>query len=211
MMYTLWRFQCSGEYYGRLKRMTAPRAAQHDVRNAAGVLCVDDEARCDAFKTHFEAVLSGAGGSVSAAVRADFARKATNATVAPDAPVPTEADVLAAVAAQKAGRAADQYGLNATLLHAVATPGSAVASILTRLVADVWESGEMPQERCRALLVALYKNKGDPQATTNYRGSSWYSSSGGSSCALCLCPLSYPASRLGCPRISAARVRREGV
>ena len=129
-----------------------------------------DEARCDAFTTHFEAVLSGAGGSVSAAVRADFARKATNATVAPDAPVPTEADVLAAVAAQKAGRAADQYGLNATLLHALATPGSAVASILTRLVADVWESGEMPQERCRALLIALYKNKGDPQATTNYRG-----------------------------------------
>ena len=28
----------------------------------------------------------------------------------------------------------------------------------------------MPAERCRSLLVALYKNKGDPQQATNYRG-----------------------------------------
>ena len=28
----------------------------------------------------------------------------------------------------------------------------------------------MQKERCRSLLIALYKNKGDPQQVTNYRG-----------------------------------------
>jgi hypothetical protein len=55
-------------------------------------------------------------------------------------------------------------------MHAAARPGSTLARALTEIVARTWRDGTVPRKRCRAILIAIYKNKGDRQLTTNYRG-----------------------------------------
>ena len=119
---------------------------------------------------HFSRVLGEAGGQVCPAVRAEFAARAAAAVREEEVEAPGEPAVLAAVEAQGLGKSADELGVCADMVRAAAVPGGAVAVALTRIVADVWRSGVMPAERCRSLLVALYKNKGDPQQATNYRG-----------------------------------------
>jgi hypothetical protein len=41
---------------------------------------------------------------------------------------------------------------------------------LTKLFNNIYRSNKMPEEWRRSILVPLYKNKGDIQSSTNYRG-----------------------------------------
>lgn len=141
-----------------------------DIMGDDGRLRTADGEKCAVFTQHFSKLLAGAGGQPSEEIRNEFAARAADATPQPDAPVPTEAEVLAAVRLQAMGKSADEFGVTADVMRAAAVPGGAVAGVLVRLVRDVWEEGEIPAARARALLVAIYKNKGDAQLATNYRG-----------------------------------------
>jgi hypothetical protein len=164
------RAQCAAQFFAQLAFVSQARSPQGDVYDAQGQLCTRDDERAAAFGVHFARLLTGAGGTPSDAVRAEFAARAACASRAQDMPVPSESQVLEAVRHQKLGRAADEFGMSADLVRAAALPGSAMARLLTEIVEEVWRTCEMPVERCRAILVAIYKNKGDAHAVTNYRG-----------------------------------------
>ena len=164
------RAGCAAQFYGDLRRIAEPQKPAADLVDEEGRLCTEEVVQCAVLARHFSRVLGEAGGQVCPSVRADFAARAAAAVRAPEMATPDEAAVLAAVEVQAQGKAADELGVCADLMRAAAVPGGAVAAALTRIVGDVWRSGEMPAERCRSLLIALYKNKGDPQQVTNYRG-----------------------------------------
>ena len=160
----------AAQFYSELARASEARQPQGDVLDAQGRLCTRDADRAAAFRAHFSPLLNGAGGRPSEAVREEFKARAASAVRAADSPAPSEAQVLEAVSQQKLGRAADEFGMSSDLMRAAATPGSRLAALLTDHVADVWRDRAMPRERCRSVMVPIYKNKGDRQAVTNYRG-----------------------------------------
>ena len=160
----------AAQFYSEMALACEARKPQEDVLDEHGRLCRSDGERAAAFGVHFARLLTGAGGTPCARVRAEFAVRAAEAVRAPDSSSPSEAQVLEAVSQQKLGRASDELGVCADLVRAAATPGSRLAQMLTEIVGSVWRTRVMPRERCRALLVAIYKNKGDRQAVTNYRG-----------------------------------------
>jgi endonuclease/exonuclease/phosphatase family metal-dependent hydrolase len=79
---------------------------------------------------------------------------------------PTLKEVSEAVFALRNGAAPGEDGIAAPMLKLSGT----MLQWLHRVVVAVWESGHAPVEWKRALLVALYKGKGDRKVTDNYRG-----------------------------------------
>jgi hypothetical protein len=79
---------------------------------------------------------------------------------------PTVGEVLAAVRMLRNDAAAGVDGIVAPLLKA----GSVMACWLHRVIVAVWNGGKAPVEWKRALIVPLYKGKGDRKAADNYRG-----------------------------------------
>ena len=151
----------AAQFYSEMALACEARKPQEDVRDEDGRLCKSDSERAAAFGVHFARLLTGAGGTPCARVRAEFALRAAEAVRAPDSPPPSESQVLGAVSQQKLGRAADELGVCADLVRAAATPGSHLARMLTEIVGTVWRTRVMPRERCTAVLVAIYKMKGD--------------------------------------------------
>jgi hypothetical protein len=79
---------------------------------------------------------------------------------------PTVKEVAESVTALRNGAAPGEDGIAAPMLKLSGT----MLEWLHRVVVAVWESGHAPVEWKRALLVALYKGKGDRKVTDNYRG-----------------------------------------
>jgi hypothetical protein len=79
---------------------------------------------------------------------------------------PTVHEVQAAVKALRNDAAPGVDGIVAPLLKV----GSVMAVWLHRVITAVWASGRAPVEWKRALIVPLYKGKGDRKAVDNYRG-----------------------------------------
>ncbi len=79
---------------------------------------------------------------------------------------PTVGEVQAAVRMLRNDAAAGVDGIVAPLLKA----GSVMACWLHRVIVAVWNGGKAPLEWKRALIVPLYKGKGDRRAAGNYRG-----------------------------------------
>jgi hypothetical protein len=79
---------------------------------------------------------------------------------------PTVEEVQAAIKALRNDAAPGVDGIIAPLLKV----GSVMAAWLHRVIAAVWATGRAPVEWKRALIVPLYKGKGDRKAADNYRG-----------------------------------------
>jgi len=88
------------------------------------------------------------------------------AQAAPAAEPPSLKEVAQAVFALRNGAAPGEDGIAAPMLKLSAT----LLKWLHRVIAAVWESGRAPVDWKRALLVALYKGKGDKKLSDNYRG-----------------------------------------
>jgi hypothetical protein len=79
---------------------------------------------------------------------------------------PTEQEVEEAVFACRNGASPGADGIAAPMLKLSAT----MLKWLHRVIVAVWQSGRAPVEWKRALLVALYKGKGEKKVTDSYRG-----------------------------------------
>ena len=82
------------------------------------------------------------------------------------AELPTLQEVIEAVQACRNGASPGVDGIGAPMLKLSGT----MVEWLHRVIVAVWQSGCAPVEWKRALLVALYKGKGERKLTDNYRG-----------------------------------------
>jgi hypothetical protein len=82
------------------------------------------------------------------------------------AELPTLKEVIEAVQACRNGASPGVDGIGAPMLKLSGT----MVEWLHRVIVAVWQSGCAPVEWKRALLVALYKGKGERKLTDNYRG-----------------------------------------
>ena len=79
---------------------------------------------------------------------------------------PTVAEITSELQLLKRNKAAGPNGLSPTLFK---DGDEALAIALTRLLALIWESEEVPSEWCSALIIPVYK-KGERTSCENYRG-----------------------------------------
>ena len=85
----------------------------------------------------------------------------------------TVGDVERAMAALKAGKAADCYGGVAELFTEAKLPGSdgfMLAPHLTHIFNAIFRSGKFPVSESMGMITQIYKGKGDTNNCTNYRG-----------------------------------------
>ncbi|CAF1602087.1 unnamed protein product, partial [Didymodactylos carnosus] len=81
--------------------------------------------------------------------------------------VPTIQEVETALKQMKSRKAPGDDGVTADLLKAGGAP---VVRWLYEIFTDVWKNEEMVEEWTLAILIRLYKNKGEKQVCDNYRG-----------------------------------------
>ncbi|KAG0716601.1 LINE-1 reverse transcriptase [Chionoecetes opilio] len=84
-----------------------------------------------------------------------------------DETAPSLDEVREAVAKLKGGKAADVCNISAELLKA---GGEAMIRGLHAVLTAVWQSGTIPPDWKRRLVVPIWKGKGDSQDCNNYRG-----------------------------------------
>lgn len=88
---------------------------------------------------------------------------------------PTRYEIEAAIRRLNNGKSPGADGIPCEILK---HGGSALVDNITSLIQNIWELGEVPQEFKDAVVLPLYKNKGDKSSCDNYRGISLLSSAG---------------------------------
>ena len=78
-----------------------------------------------------------------------------------------ESEVREALKRMKGGKAMDPDGIPIKVWRCL---GDIAIVWLTKMFNNIFRSNKMPEEWRRSILVPIYKNKGDIQSYTNYRG-----------------------------------------
>ena len=149
----------------------SPASASLDVVDDEGRLATLPREQAGAFAQHFDRVLNCDSVPPTTEVIVDMSLRALDASPAPDPPTPTEDQVIAAVNAQKLGKASDEYGMCADYMRAVCRKGSPCSLAVTTIIADVWRKRRLSPSLCRSLMIPIFKNNNKPREQRgNYRG-----------------------------------------
>ena len=126
------------------------------VKNDAGQLSLDEEAKKEAWREHYERLLN-----------AEFPWNPEESPVeGPSEPITLEM-ITKAISKMASGKAAGPSGIVAEMLKPV---GEAGAVEMCDLIEDIISEGCIPTHWQESFIVNLYKGKGDALNTGNYRG-----------------------------------------
>lgn len=89
--------------------------------------------------------------------------------------VPTVGEISSAIQRLNNGKAPGSDAIPSEILK---YGGSSITRLVTSLLQNIWETGEVPQDFKNAMVLPMYKNKGDKSCCDNYRGISLLSSTG---------------------------------
>ena len=136
----------------------------------SGVLLNDVHQIVNEFERHFVNILQNNGDSIDDSVMDSLVSKVERISQEEDdddmAEIPSFDEVKDAVHSLRNLAAPSLDNITAPLLKSCDT----AIKFLHRLIASVWKTGRAPAAWKRALLVPLYKEKGDPKLADNYRG-----------------------------------------
>jgi Reverse transcriptase (RNA-dependent DNA polymerase) len=149
--------------FRRLKS-NGPRVSSQ-VRASSGELITDVPRKLERWRQHFEELLNRPPPvpSVSIAEDAEAATPAQGVACGP----PSLDEVSMAIRRLKTGKAAGVCGIVPELLK-YGEP--CASSALQSLCGHVWETGEIPADWRKGIILPLYKGKGDRTECKNYRG-----------------------------------------
>ena len=153
----------SGDVYQLAKQMRRDNQdvmGQRPVKNDAGQLLLDEEAKKEAWREHYERLLN-----------VEFPWNPENLSEespveGPSKPVTLEM-ITKAISKMAAGKAARPSGIVAEMLKPV---GEAGAVEVRDLIEDIISEGCIPTDWQESFIVSLYKGKGDALNRGNYRG-----------------------------------------
>ncbi|MEL6802745.1 MAG: reverse transcriptase domain-containing protein, partial [Bacteroidota bacterium] len=151
--------------YRALKKLRSkPTSRVSSVRKADGCLVSDMDGQRTRWAEYFEQLYTV--DPPSEQLRTDGLR-AVDADPPIDEAPPSLDEVREAVARLRGGKAAGVCSISAELLKA---GGEAVTRGLHAVLTAVWQSGTIPPDWKRGLVVPIWKGKGDRQDCNNYRG-----------------------------------------
>ena len=130
----------------------------------SGTLISDSKEKAELWRTYYSSLLNRQTAPISSEL-IDAASNATPSTTI-SCGQPPEAEIQRSIARMKNGRAAGICGISAELLKA---GGDCVASRLTEVIQQSWESGSAPEDWKKGIILPFYKNKGDRSECKNYR------------------------------------------
>ena len=139
------------------------------IRAADDSLVVDKDAVVEAFTKHFELVFNPEA-ELDPSFYDTLREMDSAARVSEVDPEPPSRDlVIKAVRAQANGKSPDEHGACAELAKAALASNSFLDTLHAMLV-EAWEQRGISAVSKRALLVPIFKRKGDAAQCTNYRG-----------------------------------------
>ena len=159
----------TGSAYAMLRRLRGGRAKIEDmpVFDSQGYLLTNSDDRLDRWREYFSGLLN-VPTTIQPPVIANIyippiPREEEDRQNNP----PTLTELEQAIGRMKCGKAAGIDGITADVLKA---GGRVLAERLHLLFLDVWENEEEMEEWSTAILIRLFKNKGDKRDCGNYRG-----------------------------------------
>ena len=144
----------------QMRRVNADVVGDKPVRNDAGEMSVDQEAKEKAWLEHYERLLN---------VEFDWdPNHLSDEPPVEGPPVPITVDMVKkAISKMKSGKAAGPSGIVVEMIKAAGDSG---ASLICDLALLIIRDGKVPTDWERSFIVCLYKGKGDALERGNYRG-----------------------------------------
>lgn len=162
----------SGAFFASLKEVYGPRGSSAEpVKSIDGSVLITEKGKImERWKEHFERLLNPDSSAED------------DAGDIPQMPVrnhmdklPTMEELNLAIKQTKLGKAAGQDGIPAEVWR---YGGITMRAQLLQLFCNIWSSGELPQDFKDAIIITIYKRKGDRTDCGNHRGISLLSIAG---------------------------------
>ena len=131
------------------------------IKNEDGELKTSGKEKCEVFRNYFQKLYNP-----EVNVNREILRDLTLAEVEDDQPISME-EITQAMKALKNRKAAGSCGILPEMLK---EGGVGMDKSMLQLCNRVWETGEVPEDWKRAIIVPIFKNKGSREDCGNYRG-----------------------------------------
>ena len=155
--------------YATLRHIRGGRAKIEDmpIFDAHGKLLTNSEERLDRWREYFEGLLNVPSTVLPATIANIPVQSMTREESDRQSRTPTLIELEQAIARMKSGKAAGIDGITSDVLKA---GGQVLAKQLHQIFIDVWEKEQDIEDWSTAILIRLFKNKGDKKECSNYRG-----------------------------------------
>ena len=155
--------------YAMIRRLRGGRAnvENYPIQDTDGNLLLNSQERLTRWKEHFNNLLN-----VPSNIDQYVLQQIPIPSISPaeqfrQNEVPSLAEVQQAIRQTKSGKAPGNDNISSDTLKAGGVP---MASWLHEIFVDIWQTEEMVDDWTTAILIRLYKGKGDKQVCDNYRG-----------------------------------------
>ncbi len=155
--------------YAMIRRLRGGRTNVENlpIQDKQGNLLLNSQERLDRWKEYFNDLLN-----IPFNIKASILNQITIPIISPTEQLrqnklPSLTEVQQAIKQMKNGRAPGNDNISADVLKAGGFP---LAKWLHEIFVDIWQNEEIVENWTTAILVRLYKNKGDKRMCDNYRG-----------------------------------------